>query len=252
MASLGTVLPGTDVSRLVEGALGAGSVAPGDARPVARLGAGLVQLGAQIVAVRSGVLQHSAPRAAGARFWVAGRARRYVPVQGHHVLGVVVGRTAEAYRVDVGAAQVATLSQVTGFEGATKKSRPTFEVGDLVFARVAVASKDLEPELACFDAATGEAAGFGAAASPDAPAMVYGVSLEAARALQHAGSVLLDVLGRRFAYEAVVGANGRVAVAAKEPADVFRVGAVISALAEHADVAEADVLAEIDRVVRGK
>lgn len=34
-----------------------------------------------------------------------------------------------------------------------RRNRPNLAVGDLVYARVAVASRDMEPELACTDAA---------------------------------------------------------------------------------------------------
>ncbi len=34
-----------------------------------------------------------------------------------------------------------------------RRNRPNLNIGDLVYARVAVASRDMEPELACTDAA---------------------------------------------------------------------------------------------------
>lgn len=35
------------------------------------------------------------------------------------------------------------------------------QIGTLVYARVTIASRDMEPELECFDATTGQAGGYG-------------------------------------------------------------------------------------------
>lgn len=67
------------------------------------------------------------------------------------VLGTVITRTAEFYRVDIGTVQPAMLS-VLAFEGATRKNRPVLQVGALVYARISAADRDLEPELACTNA----------------------------------------------------------------------------------------------------
>lgn len=75
------------------------------------------------------------------------------------VIGIVTARLADAYRIDLGSNSTAVLNS-SGFEGATKKNRPNLLVGDVVFARVSVASKDLEPELVCFDEAN-KPEGFG-------------------------------------------------------------------------------------------
>ena len=71
----------------------------------------------------------------------------------------MTARIAEAYKIDLGSSCQATLS-IAGFEGVTKKNRPNLAVGDVVYARVSVANKDLEPELVCFD--TDKAEGLGA------------------------------------------------------------------------------------------
>lgn len=44
------------------------------------------------------------------------------------VLGTIIARHAEGYRVDVGSAQMATLDALA-FEGATKRSKPNLKVG---------------------------------------------------------------------------------------------------------------------------
>lgn len=97
-------------------------------------------------------------------------------------MGTVVARHAEGYRVDIGAAHMASLDALA-FEGATKRNRPNLkvitpffslvvlgmrvdprlflcQVGALVYARVSLANRDMEPELECFDATTRKSEGF--------------------------------------------------------------------------------------------
>ena len=62
--------------------------------------------------------------------------------------------------MDIGSAQTAALNALS-FEGATKRSKPNLKVGTLVYARVSLANRDMEPELECVDAATQRADGFG-------------------------------------------------------------------------------------------
>ena len=75
------------------------------------------------------------------------------------IIGIVTEKHAENFKIDLGAAQPATLS-VLSFEGATKKNRPNFQVGSLVYARVILANKDMESELSCMSARN-KAEGYG-------------------------------------------------------------------------------------------
>jgi exosome complex component RRP40 len=93
------------------------------------------------------------------------------------VIGVVTQRLGEGYRVDIGEAHQASLDALA-FESATKRNKPNLkvsamcvivilsaheihQVGSLVYARVSLAHKDMEPELECFDAQTRKAEGHG-------------------------------------------------------------------------------------------
>jgi exosome complex component RRP40 len=67
------------------------------------------------------------------------------------VVGVVVERHAENFVVDIGAPFPAVLN-VLAFEGATRRNRPKLAEGDLVYARVVLAHRDIDTELACVDA----------------------------------------------------------------------------------------------------
>jgi exosome complex component RRP40 len=53
---------------------------------------------------------------------------QYIPAQRELVLGTIIARHAEGYRVDIGSAQMAQLDALA-FEGATKRSKPNLKVG---------------------------------------------------------------------------------------------------------------------------
>lgn len=71
---------------------------------------------------------------------------RYIPRAGDRVLGVVVAKIGDYFRIDIGSADLALLNFVS-FEGATKRNRPMVKVGDLVYGQVILTSKHLEPEV---------------------------------------------------------------------------------------------------------
>lgn len=75
-------------------------------------------------------------------------------------MGAVTHRLGDSYRVDIGSAHYAMLDALA-FEGATKRSKPNLRVGSLLYGRVSLAHKDMDPELECFDAQTRKADGFG-------------------------------------------------------------------------------------------
>jgi len=105
------------------------------------------------VASRAGVLRRKKTGGGGnseqlmTMLWVDGHARRYVPCKGENVLGVVVARAGDFFRVDIGGSEFASLSYLA-FEGATKKNRPNVSTGDIVYAKLLAAGREAgEPEL---------------------------------------------------------------------------------------------------------
>uniref|UniRef100_A0A182M175 AB hydrolase-1 domain-containing protein n=1 Tax=Anopheles culicifacies TaxID=139723 RepID=A0A182M175_9DIPT len=83
-------------------------------------------------------------------FWIDAYQRRYVPNRGELVIGVVIAKAGDIFRLDIGSCETASLSYMA-FEGATKKNRPDVNVGDIVYARLLIAHPDVEPELVCVD-----------------------------------------------------------------------------------------------------
>eukprot|EP00116_Pleurobrachia_bachei_P010010 sb/3470272/ len=73
---------------------------------------------------------------------------RYVPALEERVIGIIAGRMADEYRVDIGGAHYAMMSSIA-FEGATQRNKPDLKIGSLVYGKVVAANKDVEPELSC-------------------------------------------------------------------------------------------------------
>ncbi|KAF9485918.1 exosome complex exonuclease RRP40 [Pholiota conissans] len=195
-------------------------VLPGDHIPAQhvnlKLGPGLLQKSiktlhgtdSQVIATRPGELHHSINRS---KWWIEYNSRRYVPAPQESVIGTVIQKVGESYRVDIGSAHPASLDSLA-FEGATKRNKPNLKVGSLIYARVSLAHKDMEPELECFDAQTRKSEGFGELKG----GFVVRCSLKMCRELLDPKHFLLPLLGGRFPLEVAVGLNGRVWVSAKE------------------------------------
>ncbi|CCO30743.1 Exosome complex component rrp40 AltName: Full=Ribosomal RNA-processing protein 40 [Rhizoctonia solani AG-1 IB] len=116
------------------------------------------------------------------------------------------------YRVDIGSAHPATLDALA-FEGATKRNKPNLKVGAVVYARVSLAHKDMEPELECFDAATHKSDGFGELKD----GYIVGCNLATCRALLDRNHYLLPLVGTRVPLEIAIGVNGRVWISSDTP-----------------------------------
>ncbi|KAJ2723052.1 exosome non-catalytic core subunit rrp40 [Coemansia sp. Benny D115] len=199
MGDLKIVLPGDAIDT-------SGGEAAHDETAVLRLGPGLVQIGAggggDTRATCAGVLHSSSQ---GDQYWVVSNKRRYVPAEGEPVLGVVVARHSEGYRVDIGTAHDALLPMLA-FEGATKRNKPNLAVGATVYARVAVANSLMDPEIECYNSHTGKSEGYGELTS----GFSFSCSLGLARRLLDSRAPVLTALGGGLPFEVAVGLNGRV------------------------------------------
>jgi len=123
----------------------------------------------------------------------------------------------------------ASLPQLS-FEGATKKTRPNLAPGALIFARVTLANKHMDPELECVSASTGKSDGMG----PLAGGMLFNISLAMARRLmltkpaEQGALVILEELGAAgIPFETAVGRNGKVWVDSKNVKTTLAVGKAI-------------------------
>jgi exosome complex component RRP40 len=130
---------------------------PGDEQKVTKstkLGPGMIKSKESIIACKAGFLREEP-----GKMWIDSNQKRYVPSLNEPCIGIVVAKQAEVYKVDIGSAHLASLS-IYGFEGARKSNRPTINTGALLYCRVTLANKDMEPEVECMTA-EGLAKGFG-------------------------------------------------------------------------------------------
>jgi exosome complex component RRP40 len=193
------MLPGDTVGTLVEKT---------EDKPI-RVGPGLTQVDNRLIATKAGTLRFDSSTK---RYFLENNQKRYVPLVGDMVVGVIKDSMAETFRVDIGFAQPATLSNV-GFDGAMRRNRPDLHPGDLVYARVIVAHKDMEPEITCLSAqgtqrkdwVTGQSV-FG----PLKGGYVTECSLALSRRLLDPNCSLLKTIGDKVAFELAVGMNGKI------------------------------------------
>lgn len=195
-----------------------------DQGTVLKIGPGLVQTeGSDILAARAGLLHYSQDKKAD-HFWIESNSKRYIPSAGELVLGIITHRLAETYRVDIASSHPALLGHLA-FEGATKRNKPNLKVGTVVYARVSLANKDMDPELECVHPETSKADGLGDL-SNEGSLLPYRISLGLARRLLNPTSEHPDVLallGQKISFECCVGMNGRVWVRAKNPKHIIAV-----------------------------
>jgi len=178
-----------------------------------RVGPGLMQDKDYVVSSKYGLLRQSGQN----RLWVDNSQKRYMPVVEDLVVGVIIEKHVENYRVDIGGTQYARLPSLS-FEGASKRNRPNIPVGGLVYARVVVSNKDMETELSCTsihfkkDWVTGESF-FGELSG----GYCFKCSLSLARTLLDENCLVLKSLGRHIPFELAIGANGIIWINSGSP-----------------------------------
>ncbi|ANB16009.1 Rrp40p [Sugiyamaella lignohabitans] len=199
------------------------------------LGPGLFQAPlSKPVPVKAGYLMRKEKGHTGS-VYIESNSRRYVPSVKDHVIGVVVGRQTEGFRVLLQDASPSVRLGQFAFENANKKNRPNLPVGALVYGRITMADKDIEAEMECYDSNTGKAAGFGELKG----GYVVQVSLAYARKLLFEGSPLLSAIGDIVPFEIAIGMNGKIWIDAPDNTTIFKIAQCIEkseTLSEHESV----------------
>ncbi|GAB0091114.1 Exosome complex component RRP40 [Sergentomyia squamirostris] len=139
-------------------------------------------------------------------FWLNSFQRRYIPAKGDTVIGYVTGKGTDTFRVDIGSSEPASLSYLA-FEGATKRNRPDVHVGDILFARLLIASGDCEPELVCLDSSGLKKDRFGVLPTEG---FVFEASINLCRKMLDERHPLTKALAKEYRYELAIGVNGRI------------------------------------------
>lgn len=184
------------------------------------LGPGLRREADTVYAFKAGILK----KGESTIYYVDNYQKRYVPNRGENVIGLVIQKGGDIYKVDIGASKQASLSYLA-FEGATKNNRPDIQVGDIIFAKLLVASKDMEPELVCLDS-QGKEKKLGVL-GPDG--MLFTCSLSLVRKILDRKSPLFKTLAQNQAFEVAVGMNGKIWVKARNIQETIAVANAILA-----------------------
>jgi len=143
--------------------------------------------------------------------------KRYQPRAEDRVVGIVQDRMGsfaggDVYRVDIGASHTCSLSSLA-FEGATKRNKPQFTAGALVYCHLTTTTNSSDPVLSCLlgprdagiprkdwmteEAAYGELKG----------GTLQKIPLGLARTLLSPNSVVLQELSK-LPFEVAIGVNG--------------------------------------------
>lgn len=138
---------------------------------------------------------------------------RYVPSTGDLVIATVHHSSVDMYHCSLSSYTAhASLPQLA-FEGATKKTRPILQPGSLVYARVSMAEKHMDPEIECVHPSTGKSEGLGELKG----GMLFDISLGIARRLMLSKTreegrvaVLEEVAEKGARFEIAVGRNGKI------------------------------------------
>ena len=269
------VLPGDDVTRHVaqqqhhgedgdasgeeEEEAAAGGTSPTAAK-MPKIGTGLRYdaVTGRVYATVAGRLERR-PRRSPPVYFVRENLRRYIPSVEDRVVGIVEDRVGsdgaggDVYRINIGASHPATLSSLS-FEGATKRNRPSFKPGQLLYARISdLNSSLLDPVLSCQlgphdagiprrDWMTGEGC-YGELKGGTA----IRVSTGLARQLLKPDNVVLSELSNlKLAFEVAVGANGLVWVHSTLPDYTV---AIVNAIQNSSVLTEAQTRAMVKSLV---
>ncbi|CAK1580637.1 unnamed protein product [Parnassius mnemosyne] len=181
------------------------------------IGPGLQKEIDHVYVTKAGILKKRNPNT----YWVDNYQKRYIPARGENVIGVVVQKAGDIFRVDVGSSITAALSYLS-FEGATKKNKPDVQIGDVVYAKMLVASKDMEPELVCVDS-HGKKGRMGVLSD----GFVFKCSLNLIRKILNPNCPLLESLKNEWPFELAAGMNGRIWIKANTMRETIALGNAI-------------------------
>eukprot|EP00603_Paraphysomonas_imperforata_P013059 CAMPEP_0114459496 /NCGR_PEP_ID=MMETSP0104-20121206/5239_1 /TAXON_ID=37642 ORGANISM="Paraphysomonas imperforata, Strain PA2" /NCGR_SAMPLE_ID=MMETSP0104 /ASSEMBLY_ACC=CAM_ASM_000202 /LENGTH=209 /DNA_ID=CAMNT_0001632137 /DNA_START=168 /DNA_END=797 /DNA_ORIENTATION=- len=169
----------------------------------------------------------------------------YVPKIGDQVVGIIEDKGGDFYKVNILSGSTALLNRLA-FEGASKRNKPEYKVGDVVYCKVKLAHKHLDTELTCISS-SGVKKGWSSGEA------IYGELMEGltvrvrplqAKKLLKPDCTVLNVLGRHLAFEVAIGMNGMLWVQATDVEDCIIIrNAIINSL--ELDAFQTEAMVEI-------
>lgn len=208
------------------------------------VGPGLRVCSDKVIVTKCGSLYKKKPNT----YWVNSRQKRYVPARGETVVGVVTNKSGDVFKVDIGSSEQAQLPYLA-FEGATKKIRPMLNIGDIVYAKLLVANRDMEPELVCVDS-HGKKGKLGILPSDG---FMFSCSLNLVRKILHPQCPLLETFQRvlQMPFEIAAGMNGNIWIKAKSVDETIAVANAILAAEYKTNDEIKDLCEDIGNILAG-
>ncbi|XP_023954274.2 exosome complex component RRP40 [Bicyclus anynana] len=192
-------------------------ISPKDEKSRVVIGPGLRKEVDHVYITKAGILKKKNPHT----YWIDSYQKRYVPIRGENVIGIVTQKAGDIFRVDIGGSTTAALSFLS-FEGATKKNRPELQVGDIIYAKLVIASKDMEPELVCVDS-FGHKGRLGVLND----GFMFKCPINLVRKILNPKCPLLDSLKNEWPFEMAAGMNGRIWIKANSMRESIALGNAI-------------------------
>uniref|UniRef100_A0AC35G232 K Homology domain-containing protein n=1 Tax=Panagrolaimus sp. PS1159 TaxID=55785 RepID=A0AC35G232_9BILA len=139
------------------------------------------------------------------KLWINTYAQKYFPQTGDKVVGVVVQKVGDFWKVDIGGIEKAEID-FTSFENATKRNRPDVRIGDLLYGNIKVINKYIPPIMSCVNE-LGKAKGQGMLPRSGT---IISLSCSYTRRLLQSSCKILHLIGKSFVIETTIGVNGRI------------------------------------------
>jgi exosome complex component RRP40 len=119
-----------------------------------KIGPGFSQVKDKVKAIKCGTVEQLK-----STVYVENKQKRYIPQLGEPVVGIIISKNSECYKVDIGGPFFARLDSCA-FEGASRRNKPNLAVGSLIHGRMSQCNRDMEPEMECVGI-SGKNEGFG-------------------------------------------------------------------------------------------
>ena len=177
------------------------------------IGNGIVYKNDNIISIEGGKLEYSLTSSS-CRYSINNNKKYYTPKVGDQVIGIIDDKGTDYYKVNIfsGINSIALLGRLA-FEGATKRNKPELKKGDIVYARITMANKDIDTELTCLS-------NTGSKKEWTTNETIYGElcnglllhlpNISKVNSLLLPDCIVLNALGKHFSYEVAIGMNGLI------------------------------------------
>ena len=152
----------------------------------------------------------------------------YKPSVGDVVLGTIISKSAEVYKIDIKSYAYGLLG-ASDFEGATKKTKPNLKIGDLIFTRVLKINKFDVPLLTCLSEVSKNWASGEAFFGPVLSGHIFNVPLKHISIFLSCSEGLIKRISDGVDFEHTFGMNGLIWINASEVKSILKIKKIMLA-----------------------